>query len=147
MPRDPLTDPFALLPPGRFLLAARVTLAAAALVVAWGVFKPAGHEPPIMPWDKAEHFTAFFGLMLLSVVAFPRASLWRLGAILSVAGALVELIQATPLVNRDGDIKDWVADTIGILAVVGVMIGGVLRDRLQAAGPLPPDPAGRKKQA
>jgi len=100
------------------------------VVVGYGVFAPAGQAPTIMPWDKAEHFTAFLGLMLLSMVSFPRAPLWRIGAVLSFAGAAIELIQALPIIHRDCDVWDWVADTIGILAVVGVIIAARLRSTL-----------------
>jgi VanZ family protein len=125
LPR-PLTNPM------RFgvILLARVAFTAASLIVAWGVFKPATNAVGVFPWDKAEHFTAFFGLMFLGVVAFPRLSLLRLGVALSAAGALIEVIQATPLVNRDADVMDWVADTLGILAVAGSILAARLRREL-----------------
>jgi VanZ family protein len=112
------------------LVAARIAFTAASLVVAYGVFAPPGHGKPIMPWDKAEHFTAFFGLMGLALLAFPATSLVVLAVALSFAGAMVEVIQATPLVGRDADVWDWVADTIGILAIVGTVIGAKLRRML-----------------
>ena len=34
--------------------------------MAYGVFAPPGSAPSLMPWDKAEHFTAYFGLALLA---------------------------------------------------------------------------------
>ncbi|HUO21914.1 MAG TPA: hypothetical protein VMU59_05300 [Caulobacteraceae bacterium] len=124
MPRRALTGPshYAAL-----LIAARIAFAAACLVVGYGVFAPPGHGVSVFPWDKAEHFTAFFGLMGLAIVAFPGTPLWVLAVSLSFAGAAIEVIQATPLVRRDADVWDWVADTLGILAVVGAMIGAKLR--------------------
>jgi VanZ family protein len=110
--------------------AARLLLLAASLVVAYGVFSPAGRAPSLMPWDKAEHFTAFFGLMALALVSFPLTSLWRLAGLLSLAGALVELIQALPFVHRDCDWKDWAADTLGVLAVAGVVVAARARRSL-----------------
>lgn len=109
------------------LFASRITFFAACLVVGYGVFSPPGHAPAVLPWDKAEHFTAFFGLMGLALVAFPGMPLWALTVVLSVAGAAIEVIQGTPLVGRDADVWDWVADSIGILAIVGTIIAARLR--------------------
>jgi hypothetical protein len=39
---------------------------------------------------------------------------------LSFLGALVEVMQAMPLVHRDCDIRDWVADTVAIVVVTGI---------------------------
>lgn len=114
------------------LLAVRLVFAAACLVVAYGVFMPPGGGPPLMLWDKAEHFTAFFGLMFLAMAAFPRTSLLKLGVILSVAGAAIEVIQATPLVHRDADVLDWAADTLGVMAVAGPVLMQRLRRGLAA---------------
>ncbi len=132
MPRTPVFGPqhHALL-----LIGARLTFVAASLVVAYGVFAPPGHGVALMPWDKAEHFTAFFGLMGIGLAAFPRASLWVLGLSLSAAGAAVEVIQGTPWVGRDADVMDWVADTIGILAIVGVIVAAHLRRALSPKRP------------
>ena len=109
---------------------ARLSIAAASLVIGYGVFAPAGQAPSILPWDKAEHFTAFFGLMGLALVSFPRTPVWRLALALSFAGGAIELIQALPFVHRDCDWKDWVADTLGVLSVAGIVIAARLRRSL-----------------
>jgi VanZ family protein len=96
-------------------------------VVGYGVFAPPSNGPPILPWDKAEHFIAFFGLMALGLPAFPRARLWALAGALIAAGAAVEYIQKTPLIHRDADVWDWVADTLGILAAAGVVVAAKIR--------------------
>lgn len=80
--------------------------------------KPPGTGPGLFPWDKAEHFTAFYVLTGLGAAAFPRRPLWLIGLSLSAFGALIELVQALPIVHRDCDVWDWVADTIGVLAVI-----------------------------
>ena len=74
-------------------------------------------------WDKVVHLSGYFGLALLalgSYAARPNAS--RLGwlCVACVAhGALTELGQ-TQVPSRQGDVADWIADT------VGVMLAGVL---------------------
>jgi hypothetical protein len=100
------------------VLAARLVFAAASLVVAYGVFAPSGSGPSLMPWDKAEHFTAFFGLTFLGLFAFPRLPPWWLALLMSITGASIEIIQALPFVHRDCDVVDWVADSLGVAAAL-----------------------------
>ncbi len=90
-------------------------------------------HPPRFPLDgygdKAEHALAFAVLAALASMAWPRAPLWRVMLALSLLGALIEVFQAIPILHRDCDVRDWVADTIAlvlVLAAVGVWRG--LRD-------------------
>lgn len=115
------------------LLAARLAFAAAQGVVLWGVFTKGGGEVEILPWDKAQHFVAFLGLMLLALPAFPGRSTSTavLALALAAEGGLIEIIQATPMVGRDADLADWAADLAGILVVVATLIVGQMRQRLR----------------
>ncbi len=83
---------------------------------------PASHAPQLFPWDKAEHFTAFFVLACLAAAAYPRASLIVMGLWLTLFGSLIELVQALPIVRRDCDVWDWVADTIAVCAAFAPML-------------------------
>jgi hypothetical protein len=76
----------------------------------------------LVPWDKAEHFLAFYGLTGLAVAAFPRRNLFILAALLSGFGAFIEYVQGLDVVHRDRDFWDWVADTIAIGAALAPMI-------------------------
>ena len=71
------------------------------------------HPPqlPGAPSDKVQHIAAFLVLGCLSSFAFPRTSPVYLAAGLSVFGAMIEVIQMIPSLNRDGDPLDWLADT------------------------------------
>jgi VanZ family protein len=93
-----------------FWAAAIVTLVLAVL--------PPSEKPPLIPWDKAAHFLAFYVLAVLASGAFPRRPLLLLALGLSTYGALVELIQALPFVDRDASVWDWVADTVAIAAAL-----------------------------
>lgn len=76
-------------------------------------------RPPtvIVPFsDKAQHAATFGGLIVLGMLAYPRISLLRIVVALSALGALIEIIQ--PYFGRDRDLKDWIADTAGILLVL-----------------------------
>jgi len=76
----------------------------------------------LVPWDKAEHFIAFYALTGLAAAAFPRRHLFLIAASLSGFGALIEFVQGLPLVHRDRDFWDWVADTLAIAAALAPMI-------------------------
>jgi VanZ family protein len=119
------------LAPGLALMTARLLFGAAVLVIAYGCFAPASvGADSFIPWDKAAHFIAFYGLEFLGLFAFPLGPRWRLALMLSAAGALIELIQATPLVGRDADVFDWVADSLGVLAALAPLAADWWRTRL-----------------
>ena len=79
---------------------------------------PAAHAPHLFPWDKAEHFAAFFVLTSLAAAAYPRASLVLVALWLSLFGCAIELVQALPFIHRDCDIGDWIADATAIAAAL-----------------------------
>lgn len=83
---------------------------------------PPRHALQLVPWDKAEHFIAFYTLTGLAVAAFPRRQLWITAALLSAFGALIEIVQGLAIVHRDRDFWDWVADTIAIIAALAPML-------------------------
>jgi len=80
-------------------------------------------HPPHIPamGDKAQHMLAFGTLAFLGALAFPRFPRVHLAERLSFLGALVEVLQAIPALHRDCDIRDWIADTIAIVAVLALL--------------------------
>jgi len=83
---------------------------------------PVRHAVPALPWDKANHFLAFYILMLLATVAFPTRSLIWMAIGLSMFGAAIEFVQGLHFVGRDRDFWDWVADSVAIVAAQVPMI-------------------------
>ena len=75
-----------------------------------------------MPWDKAEHFIAFYALTGLAVAAFPRRNLLVIAALLSAFGALIEFVQGLDDRASRRDFWDWVADTLAIAAALAPML-------------------------
>lgn len=73
-------------------------------------------------WDKAEHALAWMVLTGAGLALSPRRPraimLFCLGL-----GAGVEVLQATMGFGRDGDWRDFVADSIGVAAAVPVWLG------------------------
>lgn len=72
-------------------------------------------DPPKLPGapsDKVQHAVAFAVLGLLAVWAYPGVSPLWLVVLLSLFGALIELVHLVPGLRRDSDIMDWVVDTL-----------------------------------
>ena len=101
---------------------ARAVFFAAVAFTFYSAVTPPKNAVQLVPWDKAEHFIAFYGLTGLAVAAFPRAGLLLIAASLSAFGALIEGVQGLPIVNRDMDFWDWVADTVAITAALSPML-------------------------
>ena len=82
-------------------------------------------EPPHLPidrlGDKTTHMLAFATLAFLAALGFPAANRWRIAERLSFLGALVEVVQSIPALQRDCDIGDWIADTFAIILVTAIM--------------------------
>jgi len=78
-------------------------------------------------WDKAAHAITWAILAGSGYVLAPR----RLRAITVFAvglGAAIEVAQATMGFGRDGDWKDWAADSLGVAVALGIYLA--LRRRL-----------------
>lgn len=71
--------------------------------------------------DKAQHMLAFGTLAFLGAFTFPRLPKTHLAERLSFLGALIEVLQSIPSLHRDCDIRDWIADTIAIVVVLGLL--------------------------
>jgi VanZ family protein len=75
-------------------------------------------------WDKALHFTAYFGLGLMTTIAVraDRRALWWAAGLIVLGGAL-EILQG--MTGRDADIFDEVANTLGVLTGLGLGWAGI----------------------
>lgn len=82
------------------------------------------HPPhlPVEPSDKVQHFAAFACLMLIGSAAYPRLSPVKLTLGMAAFGALIEVIQAVPVLRRDADLFDWLVD----VAAVGCVLLGLI---------------------
>lgn len=88
-------------------------------------------RPPHTPidglGDKFAHMLAFLVLTSLAVLGWPRAGLLRQLVGLSAFGALIEVLQAIPVLHRDSQLSDWIADTAATAVIL--LVAAVLRAR------------------
>ena len=88
------------------------------LVMAWLPHPP---SVPGAEHDKVWHMAAFVTLSLLASLAFPAPPLTRIGERLSFLGALIEIVQGIPALQRDMDIFDWIADTAAVIVTLALV--------------------------
>jgi hypothetical protein len=100
----------------------QVTFWAALVFTFVSAVVPAHHAIRLVPWDKAEHFIAFYVLTVLAAAAFPRRNVILIAIALSAFGAAIEVVQGLKIVSRDRDFWDWVADTTAIAAALAPMV-------------------------
>lgn len=100
---------------------------------------PKPPQLPGAPSDKIQHIIAFIVLAGLAAAAYRRTSLVVIAAGLSAFGALIEFLQALPMLHRDSDVRDWLADTAA--SAVVLLIIGMWRMYLEGKENLPPSNA------
>ena len=106
------------------------------LMIVFGCWLPASWFPPStpdlgssifsfinLPLDKLIHFLMFFGFGLLWSLALGG----RLTALIVLAAGLIlavvtELGQSTPLIGREADLPDGLADLVGLAAGLALAI-------------------------
>lgn len=87
-------------------------------IVTFGSLEP-GHEPlpGLLPWDKARHFLAYAAIAAPIALARPRHWSWLLLGLMGWS-LMIEFIQ--PFVGRDRDIRDFVANSMGVLLALAL---------------------------
>lgn len=93
-----------------------------AMIVAWFAFRPATDVEAGLAWDKANHALAFLVLTILTSLGWPTLSRQWVFVLMLAAGVFVELVQGLPMIGRDADIMDVVADGVGAMAGLFVLM-------------------------
>ena len=102
-----------------------VFIAAVAFTL-YAALAPGDDGAGLIPWDKAKHFIVFYGLTFLASLALPKSRYWKIGLVLLGFGIAIEILQGLPIVGRDADVFDIVADALGI----GFFFGPIVVTRL-----------------
>ncbi len=100
------------------MIAARAALLATTLALcAFAVSPVATVEALVGPIGGIEHFIAFYALMTLAVMAFPRGRRNDIGVTLVVFAAMIEVLRES--MGASQDLSKVFVDASGVLAVYG----------------------------
>jgi VanZ family protein len=80
---------------------------------------------PSLPGDKIQHFSGFLALGILGLGWVTKRRLTMV-VFLAILGGAIELLQATPVIRRDSEFLDWVADVAGIFLALAIVSGAAL---------------------
>src|SRR5689334_16672405 len=68
--------------------------------------------------DKIQHFGSYFILMSWFAGLYPRKHHWVLACIFIAMGGLIEILQGTLTTTREMDIRDFAANTAGVVSAL-----------------------------
>lgn len=91
------------------------------LALAFAVTMAVLPHPPRLPGepsDKFQHILAFATLAVLAALGWPALSRLRIGLGLLAVGAGIEVVQMIPVLNRDAELLDLLADGSAVAAVL-----------------------------
>lgn len=77
--------------------------------------------PVLLGADKLKHIAAFAVLAGLLRWGWPELRLWIGAAVLMAHGAFLEIVQGSPVLQREMSLADLVADAIGIALGFGAV--------------------------
>ena len=76
---------------------------------------------PGEPGDKIQHMMAFFTLGAIASAGWRDRTAVRLFSWLAAFGAAIELIQSIPVLHRDAELLDWLADMAAAAVALGLV--------------------------
>jgi len=83
-------------------------------------------NPPTMrATDKVQHMAAFAALTSLAALGFPSLRLRVIFVWMAALGLAIEVLQMIPILHRDAQASDWLADCAATL--VTLLLLGALR--------------------
>jgi VanZ family protein len=81
---------------------------------------PKPPEIPGEPGDKIQHMMAFATLGALAAAGWRERRLMVLFAWLAGFGAAIEVLQMIPVLHRDADPLDWIADMVAVAVALAI---------------------------
>lgn len=76
-------------------------------------------NPPTMrATDKVQHMAAFAALTFLAALGFPRLRLRVIFVWMAALGLAIEVLQMIPMLHRNAQASDWLADCAATLATL-----------------------------
>lgn len=106
---------------------ARASLVVSALFVIYFSLGPADPMSDVgwIPWDKAKHYLAYFGLTVIAVLVFAHLPSFVVAAAVFAFGVALELMQ--PVFGRTFSVFDAIANLSGIFSVLCIIAVAEIR--------------------
>ena len=85
-------------------------------------------KPPALPMqatDKVQHIAAFAALTSLAALGFPGLRLRVIFVWMAALGLAIEVLQMIPMLHRDAQASDWLADCAATAATL--LLWGAVR--------------------
>lgn len=106
----------------RFWMLLGVLLVLATLYVC---LRPVSGQPPtLLNLDKLQHFTAYLVLTAWFGALLDRRRYGWMTAFMLLLGGGIEVAQGAMQLGRDAELADMLANTLGIVAGIGVSLAG-----------------------
>jgi hypothetical protein len=70
--------------------------------------------------DKVQHMAAFFTITLLGCAGYRGLPRVKLMLAMFAFGAMIEVVQLVPMLHRDAEWSDWLADIVAVLAALAI---------------------------
>jgi len=102
-------------------------IGSAVAILVFGPF--GGAEQSFGLTDKEAHAIAFYVLCTLGLMAMPSVRKWDVALCCLAIGGAIEVVQAN--IGRDGDIFDWLADSVGVSMAIVPMVFESARRQLR----------------
>ena len=78
------------------------------------------HPIEIPTSDKIQHMAAFFTITLLGCAGYRGQPRLKLMLAMFAFGAMIEVVQLVPMLHRDAEWSDWLADIVAVLAALAI---------------------------
>lgn len=95
----------------------------AALIIAFASLKPPSGGAGLPHLDKLQHLLAYGVLSALTALSLPRVPAGPVLALI-LYGAFLEVLQGMMPLGREASFADALANTVGVLAGAGLVVGG-----------------------
>lgn len=111
-----------------FTTAALAGLAWGLLAVVFASVAPAPWVPHVFWSYHLEHFAAFYLIAVLAAAGLPTLRLRQIGVALALMALLLAAVRLALPLHQMSDAEDLAADIAGILAAIGPIVVGRLRE-------------------
>lgn len=112
---------------GYWILLFKIIFSVATAIVIYESLIPSDATSVPSHFDKVAHFGAYFTLVCLAALAFPKAKLWIIAGLMICLGTVLEGAQGLMNLGRSASIGDLIANSLGACVPVFSWVGCIRR--------------------